>query len=113
MFNYLSVQEYSSAKSNMPVKTVRNIVTIKNGKGTKSVEEYVFTKGEAYSRPGSSNQGEEYMNGKLKKRGTKRLSSKEIRNIKDRKFMPGLFKDCLTCKKTTRHKRSTQKKKLK
>ena len=93
MFNYVSVQEHSSAASNLPAKTVRNIVTVKNGKGTKSIEEYV--------------------NGKLKKRGTKRLSVNEIRNIKDRKFMPGLFKDCLTCEKTTRHKRSTQKNKLK
>ena len=94
MFNYMSVQEHSVVSKENPVETtVRNIVTIKNGKGSKTVEEY--------------------MNGKLKKRGTKRLSVAEVSNIKDRKFMPGLFKDCLICKKTTRHKRKTQKNKLK
>ena len=39
MFNYVSIQEHSSVTTNQPHKTVRNIVTVKNGKGTKTVEE--------------------------------------------------------------------------
>jgi hypothetical protein len=58
-------------------KTRRNIVSIKNGKGYKSVETY-----------GSK--------GKIKTRKRLPLTKKELACIRRNKFIPGLFKDCIS-----------------
>ncbi len=87
MFNYNSVQEHI-VDVNGHEEIHRNIVKIKNGKGTKKVENY--------------------RNGLLVRKGTKKLSGREVKNIKTRKFMPGFFNNCINnkCKKiTTRRKR--------
>jgi hypothetical protein len=65
---------------------VTEAVSIRNGKGTKTVST---------------------RKNKQLKVSKKKLSAKEIKNIKNRKFMPTLFKECHTdCNKT----RSTRKK---
>ncbi len=62
-----------------PEGAQRNIVEIKNGRGSKSVVKY-------------------NAKGAVTQKKSKTLSSSEIKNIKGRKFMPGLFKDCATGK---------------
>jgi hypothetical protein len=89
MFHYNSVQEHI-VSVNGHEQIHRNIVKINNGKGIKKVEKY--------------------QNGKLVDKGTKKLTGREVTNIKSRKFMPGLFKGCTRngkkCKKNlTRRKR--------
>jgi len=75
-FNYHS--EQINSKDN---GTRRNIVSINNGKGTKSVEEY-DTKG------------------KLLHTAKKPLTSTQIQKIKNNSFIPGLFNDCCASKQT-------------
>jgi hypothetical protein len=58
-------------------KTRRNIVSIKNGKGYKSVE--IFG-----------------ANGKVKTRKRRALKKSELDCIHRNKFIPGLFKDCIS-----------------
>jgi hypothetical protein len=88
MFHYNSIQEHI-VSVNGHQETHRNIVKINDGKGTKKVEKY--------------------RNGKLIRKGTKILTRREVQNIKSRKFMPGLFNNCINgkkCKKSvTRRKR--------
>jgi len=55
----------------------RNIVSIQDGKGTKSVETYTA-------------------DGKQLKRKSVPLSAHELQCIQKNKFVPGLFKDCIT-----------------
>jgi hypothetical protein len=64
-------------------KQVRN-VTIKNGKGYKSVEHYC--------------------KGKCNSTMKRRLLLKEIQMIQRNEYIPGLFKNC---KKTRRHRNNT------
>lgn len=58
-----------------PQGSQRNIVNVKNGSGSKAVVKY-------------------NAKGAITKKATKSLTKVEIKNIKERKFMPGLFKDC-------------------
>jgi hypothetical protein len=76
-FHFSSVQKHQHGGK----KTIKK-VTIKNGKGKKSV---------AY-----------YHKGKHTHTAKKPLSSVEIQLIKIGKFIPGLFKDC-GCNKTKKH----------
>ena len=75
-------------------QTRKNIVNIKNGKGTKTV---------SIVKNGKTNSS------------TKKLSPAEIKKIKQNQFIPKLFKPCYTCLNSTRSKSSsrskTQKKK--
>lgn len=66
-------------------KTRRNIVSIKNGKGIKRVEEYDN-------------------NDRLLHKSQKALNAKELACIKRKEFVPGLFKSCM--KATRRNRRS-------
>jgi hypothetical protein len=70
-FNYHSEQVNQNEN-----KTRKNIVNIKNNKGTKRVEEYDSA-------------------GKLIRKSEKPLSKPQIRKIKKNIFIPGLFKDCI------------------
>jgi 2-methylcitrate dehydratase PrpD len=74
-FSYHSEQVHSTFE-NGKGQTRRNVVDIKNGKGTKAVEEY---------KP----------DGTRKNRKEKALTQKELECIKKGKFIPGLFKDCI------------------
>ncbi len=74
-FSYHSEQVHSTF-SNGKGETRRNTVSIKNGKGYKSVETYTAE-------------------GKLKKKAQKDLTVKELECIQRNKFIPGLFKDCV------------------
>jgi hypothetical protein len=69
--------------------TKRQNVNVSNGKGTKTLIV-------------SDNSGT--------RKSTKKLSKKELQNIKNRKFMPNLFSDCKEClrpaKKTRKNRRS-------
>jgi hypothetical protein len=88
-FSYHSEQVHS-VFSKGKGQTRRNIVDIKNGKGSKAVETYA-------------------MDGKLKNRNEKQLTQTELDCIKRNKFIPGLFKDCikpLKPAKTRKQKRS-------
>ena len=86
-FSYHSEQIHSSFM-NGKGQTRRNIVNIKNGKGTKAIETYTA-------------------NGKLINRNEKQLNETEVYSIRNNKFIPGLFKDCTTMKRPnkTRNKR--------
>ncbi len=72
MFLYNSVQQYST-----PKKTKITRVTIKGKRGYKSVE--IKQKGQKT------------------RKSKKTLTSKQISCIKQCKFIPGLFKDCMDC----------------
>jgi hypothetical protein len=73
-FTYNSIQFESNG-----AKTRKYTVKIHNGKGTKTVQNM--------------------KNGRTIGKKTIKLSRKEIKNIKNRKFMPGLFKPCImACK---------------
>ncbi len=74
-FSYHSEQVHSIFSKGRG-HTRRNIVDIKNGKGSKAVETYA-------------------MDGKLKNRNEKQLTQTELDCIKRNKFIPGLFKDCI------------------
>jgi hypothetical protein len=93
-FAFHSEQVHSTYENGIE-QTKKNIVNIKNGKGTKTVT--IVKNGKANS-------------------STKKLSTSEVKQIKQNQFIPGLFKPCYTClKNTTRSKSSsrskTQKKK--
>lgn len=81
-FSFHSEQIHSMFK-NGKGQTRRNIVSVKNGKGTKAVE--VFT-----------------MDGKSLSRKEKPLSKSELENIQMNRFIPKLFKDCTKSVKTRR-----------
>jgi hypothetical protein len=88
-------EQVHSVYENGTQQTKKNIVNIKDGKGTKTVS--IVKNGKANS-------------------STKKLSSAEIKKIKQNQFIPQLFKPCYTClKNSTRSKSSsrskTQKKK--
>ena len=74
-FSYHSEQVHSTFEKGKGT-TRRNVVSIKNGKGTKSVEEYSA-------------------DGTRKSRKEKQLTAKELECIKKCQFIPGLFKDCI------------------
>ena len=74
-FSYHSEQVHS-AFQNGKGHTQRNIVDIKDGKGTKAVETYD-------------------VNGKSLSRKEKALTASELECIHKNKFIPGLFKDCI------------------
>jgi hypothetical protein len=89
-FNYHSEQVHTSMVDG-EIREKRNIVNIKNGKGTKTV---ILRE-----------------NGKTKK-STHKLTSTEKENIKNGIFVPRLFKPCYDCLRTKTKSRSrTQKKK--
>lgn len=75
-FSYHSEQVHSSFV-NGKGQTRRNTVNIKNGKGKKSVE--------VYDAKGS-----------VKSKHEKELTAKEVECIAKNRFIPGLFKDCIT-----------------
>jgi len=90
-FSYHSEQVHSLFKHGKG-QTRRNIVSIRNGKGIKAVETYS-------------------MDGKHLKRKELPLTDKELQCIAKNKFVPGLFKDCITplqmrSKRTLRRKHS-------
>jgi hypothetical protein len=74
-FSYHSEQVHSDFH-NGKGQTRRNVVDVKNGKGTKSVEVYDAS-------------------GKVKNRKEKVLTDTELSCIKRNQFIPGLFKDCV------------------
>jgi hypothetical protein len=86
-FSYHSEQVHSAFK-NGKGETRRNTVNIKNGQGTKSVETY-------------------RSDGTVKSRAEKPLTKDELDCIRNNKFVPGLFKDCIKPMRTMRKKRST------
>jgi hypothetical protein len=86
MFNYSSTQIHQ-IQENGKKKTRKNIVAIKNGKGTKTVE---------------INE-----NGKVRK-STKNLSALEIESIQNSQFIPGLFKPCYDCLNTRSQRNQTR-----
>jgi hypothetical protein len=75
VFQYSSTQVHE-VMENGEKKMKKNIVEIKNGKGSKTVE---LTE-----------------NGKTRK-STKKLSNAEIQKIQQNQFIPGLFKSCTNC----------------
>ena len=90
-FSYSSEQIHSMFQSGKGV-TQRNIVSIKDGKGTKASETYSAS-------------------GKQLGRTEKDLTAKELECIQRNEFIPGLFKDCirpLSLKNTTRKKHTTR-----
>lgn len=74
-FTYHSEQVHSTFE-NGKGQTRRNVVNIKNGKGTKAVEEYSA-------------------DGTRKNRKEKELTAKELECIQKGQFIPGLFRDCI------------------
>ncbi len=74
-FSYHSEQVHSVFE-NGKGQTRRNIVDIKDGKGSKAVETYAA-------------------DGNLLRRIEKPLTATELDCIQKNKFIPGLFKDCL------------------
>ena len=74
-FSYHSEQVHSTFENGKGT-TQRNVVTIKDGKGIKAVEVYKA-------------------DGKMKTRKQKQLTTKELACIERKKFIPGLFKDCI------------------
>jgi hypothetical protein len=74
-FSYHSEQVHSTFEKGRG-QTRRNIVNIRNGKGTKAVE--------VYSADGTKQSRKE-----------KDLTPKELDCIRRNKFVPGLFKDCV------------------
>jgi len=91
-FSYHSEQVHSFFK-NGKGQTRRNIVSIRNGKGTKAVETYS-------------------MDGKQLKRKELPLTDNELNCIEKNKFVPGLFKDCIHSPRlsTSRPKRTVRRK---
>jgi hypothetical protein len=85
-FSYHSEQIHSSFV-NGKGQTRRNTVNITNGKGTKKVEVYNDK-------------------GKVKTRKEKKLSAHELECIRNNKFVPGLFKDCMRPKRKTMRQRA-------
>lgn len=83
-FSYHSEQVHS-AFQNGKGQTRRNIVDIKDGKGTKAVETYDA-------------------NGKRLSRQEKKLTASELDCIQRNKFVPGLFKDCVKPLQSSRTK---------
>jgi hypothetical protein len=83
-FNYTSIQVHSEGENGSET-TTKNTIKIHNNKGVKRIEKY--------------------SNGKLLKKADKKLSEEEILNISKRKFMPGLFNDCISrnCRKTRKN----------
>jgi hypothetical protein len=79
MFVYNSVQTHSEFK-NGKGRTKTNRVTIKGKTGYKMITVRSKT-------------------GRITKKSKKRLTQKEIKCIKQCKFVPGLFKDCESCLK--------------
>jgi hypothetical protein len=88
-FSYHSEQVHS-VFSKGKGQTRRNIVDIKNGKGSKAVETYS-------------------VDGKIKHRNEKQLTQTELDCIKRNKFVPGLFKDCIKSLKISNKPRKTRK----
>jgi hypothetical protein len=76
MFNYHS-EEVHTTMINGKGQVRQNIVDVRNGKGTKEV---------VIRNP----------KGRVLTRKRKRLSGHELKCIRGRKFMPGLFRDCLS-----------------
>jgi hypothetical protein len=74
-FSYHSEQIHSEFKNNKG-QTRKNSVSIKNGRGHKSVEIFAA-------------------DGKLITRKEKALNPSELGCIRRNKFIPGLFKDCI------------------
>ncbi len=89
-FTYHS-EQVRSVVSNGRGKTRRHVVNVKNGKGTKAVEEYAA-------------------NGQIAKRSEKPLSAKELECIRKCRFIPGLFQDCEKCLKPLKMSRSPKRK---
>lgn len=80
VFQYTSVQTHSDFSNDKGrIKTTK--VTIHGKKGTKSVTIKTKSKNKKYNV----------------KRSTKKLTSKEIKCIKQCKFIPGLFNECIDC----------------
>lgn len=69
-------EQVHSTYENGEQQTKKNVVNIKNGKGTKTVTVM--------------------KNGKTKS-STKKLNTAEIKKIKQNQFIPGLFKPCYDC----------------
>ena len=84
-FQYHSSQIHSTFV-NGKERTQQNIVQVQNNMGTKKVEIL--------------------KNGKVVQTNEKRLTPKEITNIKTRKFMPGLFSDCTPTIKPRRNRKT-------
>ncbi len=88
--SYHSEQVHSVVENGRGV-TRRNVVDIRNGKGTKAVEEYGVDGKKVYSKE-------------------KALTKSELDCIQRKKFVPGLFKDCI---KPLRSRRKTLRRKSK
>ncbi len=88
-FNYTSVQVHSTG-INGKQSTLRKTIRIRNSKGIKKIEKY--------------------KDGKRISVGNKKLTSDEITNISNQKFMPGLFNDCIfsPCKKNKKRSARTK-----
>jgi len=78
-FNYSSSQSSQSGGS----KTVRKVI-VEKGKGNKFIKYY--------------------KNGKLVSTVKRKLKPDEVDFIKRGKFIPGLFKDCVSCNKTRKNR---------
>lgn len=87
-FAYQSHQVHSVSVNGKTVQR-ENIVTVNNGKGTKSI---VVRE-----------------NGKTRK-SEKPLNSKELRCIRKHKYMPGLFQDCVRLLNSNTRKSHSKKK---
>ena len=83
MFVYSSNQVHHILK-NRKKYTRRNIVSIKNGKGFKALE-IIDEKGRYYKK--------------------KPLTTKELKCIERKEFIPGLFKDCIKREKMRKTRR--------
>ena len=88
--SYHSEQVHTVVENGRGV-TRRNVVDIRNGKGTKAVEEYSVDGKKVYSKE-------------------KALTKSELECIQRNKFVPGLFKDCI---KPLRSRRKTLRRKSK
>lgn len=86
-FNYHSEQVHTTNMNGISQEK-RNIVNIKNGKGTKTVE---------VTENGKTNSS------------TKKLSQSEISQIEKGKFIPNLWKPCNDCLRKGRSSRKTRK----
>lgn len=89
-FSYHSEQVHSSFQNGRG-ETRRNIVSIRDGKGTKAVETYKA-------------------DGSLLQRNEKHLTQTELDCIQRNKFIPGLFKDCVKPLSTTSPKKKSSSK---
>ncbi len=76
MFNYHSEEVHATVYDGKG-QVRQNVVNVRNGKGTKEI---------IIRTP----------KGRVITRKRKALSGKELKCIHGRKFMPGLFRDCLT-----------------